>query len=717
MTDQTAPAVPPLTGYLDRLSARPGERIAVKTSSRVPGQIAARVVRIWNADANPEGVGLHIEDVAGLDLGTFAAQEQPARLGSWGWVPTAGLFDTARLVVSLRVQPWLVRESGGTILALTGPDGASLWTLTAYPDRIEAVAGDAVIAAAITPKRKVWYHLTLALDLRGGAAELSVASLDGYREAASGGAFSFAPVDGARLSFAARPEGSDATAHFNGRLEDITFREQGPEGPVRAFWDFSIAMNSAGVVDTGPLALHGQLVNLPTRAVRGSHWDGTEMVYTHAPRQYAAIHFHEDDIYDCGWDTSLELAIPEGLASGIYGVKLTQDGHEDIIPFFVLPPKGTRNAKVCYLASTFTYIAYCNHARGNLDDAMEARITDWGTPRGPDNYPGFGTSTYNYHPDGAGHCFSSRLRPMLTMRPGFQTFAIHEGSGLRHFPADGHLVEWFRRMEIDIDVITDEDLHREGLELIAGYDALVTGSHPEYHTPETLNALRDYTRQGGNFCYLGGNGFYWKIAVSDALPGVIEVRRAEGGIRAWATEAGEGYHMLDGQYGGLWRRNGRAPQEIGAVGFSGQGFFEGSPYALTPEAADADVAWIFEGLDEDPLGDYGFSGGGAAGFELDRVDFALGTPEGTKVLARSFGHGPSFMCVPEEVLSHFATLTGEPPKDLVRAEIAYARLPGGGQIFTTGSITFCGSLPWNDFDNGCSRMLENVVRRFGGLEA
>ena len=34
--------------------------------------------------------------------------------------------------------------------------------------------------------------------------------------------------------------------------------------------------------------------------------------------------------------------------------------------------------------------------------------------------------------------------------------------------------------------------------------------------------------------YLGGNGFYWRVAAHQDLPGVLEVRRAEGGIRTWA---------------------------------------------------------------------------------------------------------------------------------------------------------------------------------------
>ena len=47
--------------------------------------------------------------------------------------------------------------------------------------------------------------------------------------------------------------------------------------------------------------------------------------------------------------------------------------------------------------------------------------------------------------------------------------------------------------------------------------------------------------------YLGGNGFYWRIAFDPELPHVIEVRRAEGGIRTWAAEPGEYYHSFTGE--------------------------------------------------------------------------------------------------------------------------------------------------------------------------
>ena len=39
-------------------------------------------------------------------------------------------------------------------------------------------------------------------------------------------------------------------------------------------------------------------------------------------------------------------------------------------------------------------------------------------------------------------------------------------------------------------------------------------------------------------------------------------------------------------------------------------------------------------------------------------------------------------------------------------------IPAGALVFAVGSITFCGSLPVNGFDNDISRILDNVVRRF-----
>jgi N,N-dimethylformamidase len=98
--------------------------------------------------------------------------------------------------------------------------------------------------------------------------------------------------------------------------------------------------------------------------------------------------------------------------------------------------------------------------------------------------------------------------------------------------------------------------------------------------------------------------------------------------------------------------------------------------------------------------------------ELDRADAALETPSGAIVIARSEGHGPSFVVVFEELLSHLTSATGERPSRMIRADMTYAELPGGGAVFAVGSITFCGSLSHNRYDNSASRIPRNVIDRF-----
>ena len=73
----------------------------------------------------------------------------------------------------------------------------------------------------------------------------------------------------------------------------------------------------------------------------GSRWTGDEICWRHRPRHYAAIHFHEDDLYDCGWDTDFEVTVPDAIVSGVYGVRLRGGGEQDIVPIYVLPPAAT----------------------------------------------------------------------------------------------------------------------------------------------------------------------------------------------------------------------------------------------------------------------------------------------------------------------------------------------------------------------------------------
>src|SRR5262249_21804071 len=193
-----------------------------------------------------------------------------------------------------------------------------------------------------------------------------------------------------------------------------------------------------------------------------------------------------------------------------------------------------------------------NSVDGSASEMVTGRLV---TLQPQDLYIGehreLGGALYDTHSDGSGICYSSRLRPILNLRPKYASWLGAKGSGLWQFNADLHLTDWLERKGFDFDVITDEDLHEEGLDLLKSYRVVLTGSHPEYYSTRMLDSMTRYTQEGGRLMYLGANGFYWRIAYHDTLPGVIEVRRAEDGIRTWAAEPGEYFQSFNGEYGGL----------------------------------------------------------------------------------------------------------------------------------------------------------------------
>ena len=745
----------PLIGYTDRLSGRPGDTIEFKVSSRYQTHYDAALVRIICADPNPAGPGM-LEAPVDSDLnGAYPSRLQPFYPGSYGSAAVAGLFHAAGSF-SLVATIWPTTPDGGKQGILScrdagdgdgddngGGNGVDLYVNNDGGCGVSLVATGnecAVVRTGKKLKARNWYRMWASYDEASGRLSVGQQALHGDRELTCNSvkvqrAPTLAQVN--RVIIAALNATGNAQSvhgHFNGKIESpmILDRpvdekqikcwgqwpgqgrdEQLPDG-LLAHWDFSRGISSTRIEDIGPGQFHGTLINLPARAMTGSNWDAGEMCWRHAPAQYGAIHFHADDIYDFNWETDFSFTIPENFSSGVYAVRIQCGDADDAMPFFVAAPKNKPAAKLCVLVSTFTYTVYGNHARPNFVPAWLERIKAWRAyPWNPAVHRDYGLSTYNDHSDGSGICHASHRRPLMTMRPGYLTFGEGDGSGLRHFQADSHLLAWLEQNRIDYDIITDQELHDEGVAAIAGYKAVTTGSHPEYHTTQTLDALQNYRAQGGNFMYLGGNGFYWKVALHPEGNGAIEIRRAESGIRAWAAEPGEYYQAFDGGYGGLWRRNNRPPQQLAGVGFSAQGNFLGSYYRRRPETfTNRKIAWIFAGIEEEIIGDFGFSGGGAAGFELDRADSRLGSPDNLHLLASSENHADTFVLVPEEQLTHLTTWPGESVKDLIRADMIYQTNDNGGQLFSTGSITFCGSLLHNNGDNNISRLLLNVVKKF-----
>jgi N,N-dimethylformamidase len=120
---------------------------------------------------------------------------------------------------------------------------------------------------------------------------------------------------------------------------------------------------------------------------------------------------------------------------------------------------------------------------------------------------------------------------------------------------------------------------------------------------------------------------------------------------------------------------------------------------------------MFEGVADEVLGDFGHSGSGAAGLELDAFSTGLGSPAHALVVATSEDHSNAFQLVNEEMNVSFAGADGR-FSPAVRADIVFFEHPGGGAVFSTGSIAYVGSLDHNGYDNNIARLTGNVLRRF-----
>ena len=726
-----------IAGYTDTLSVAAGEKIGFKVSSLVRGRYSARLVRMRYCDPNPQGPGLQEDDLSAVFEGRFPSRHQTVHRGSYGLVEDcsclAGL-DTFSFVATM----WPTRfEAGPQVIMGSFDPGSNRSNVLGLNGGtgIFARIGDTTFDVAAPDGRlaaRKWYRVWLSVDARADEVRLGWTSVRPVVARPPIVEKSF-PLPRPRSSLAgkfliaAEASFERPIHHFNGKIE----RPRVFRSPVRAEaladctgdaassapvadWNFAHRISTMGFRDCSGSGLHGRLINAPLRGVTGSNWTGEEMCWRHAPDHYGAIHFHDDDLHDCGWMSDFEFEVPGSLASGAYGVRIVAGDFEDVIPFYVVPAAGSSRAKVAVVIPTLTYIAYGNHARGRTDEKYLARARAWGARTcTPDDFVAFGRSTYNLHSDGSGMAFASARRPMLNMRPGYLTFGESAaGSGVHHYAADCYLLSWLDRKGFPYDVLTDAELHEAGSGALDPYRVVLTASHPEYHTESSLDAYQAWLEGGGRLMYLGGNGFYWRVALNAEIPGLLEVRRNESGIRSWASRPGEYYHCLDGTYGGLWRSNGRPPQVLTGVGFTAQGPFHGTGYRRTRESYAPELEWMFEGVAGDTFGDFGFAGGGAAGYELDRADPALGTPENAVCIARSQDHGPEFELVYEDRLWPGHTTTGDGERRLVRADMVVFETSGGGRVFSTGSITYTGSLPWNDYDNAISTLTGNVLAEF-----
>lgn len=743
-----------LTGYCDRISVQPGDTLRFMISAEGVSEAEVRIVRLIHGDENPIGPGFIEREVASPCPGPLRVMRQYSQLGSYIEIPDPdgrclpdGSFTVHAFIWPTTpgkgrqglVTQYSTPEQRGFALGINDAGRLALWL--GDGSAVSEVAADTPLLA------RDWYFVAASFDAATRSVTLyQEPVLNSYNSLLSpivprsdschlSAPAGVAPSRLARPALFAgvhdreSPRGDFVSALFNGKIDRaglqarvLTRREldelragaEPPRDGLIARWDTTAGYTDHGIgdrlVDTGPHGLHGIGRNRPIRAMTGYNWRGRDDSFRLAPSQYGGIAFHDDAIIDSGWCPSFEWQIPEDLKSGVYAARLRGGGTEDHITFFVRPR--TPQAKIAMLMPTASYLAYANE-RFVIDSPAVGLITGHPLVLADLDYalaahPEWGRSSYDHHSDHGGVCYSSYLRPIMGLRPKYRMAS----TGVPwQFPADMSIVCWLEQMGYAYDVITDEDLHRDGVACLSPYNVVLNGTHSEYYSERMMDATEEYLAAGGRVMYLGANGYYWVVAFRDDEPSCMEIRKLDAGSRAWQAEPGEYYMATTGEKGGIWRIRGRTPQKLTGVGFTSEGMDESRPYRRLPDSRDAAVSWVFDGVDNEVFGDFGLAGNGAAGIELDRYDLGLGTPPNTYLLACSEGHSDAYPHVVEEVMFNYPGLGGTQDFQ-VRSDLTLCATTNGGAVFSTGSIAWGQSLPCMDGRNDVSRITANVIERF-----
>ena len=737
--------LPFVTGYCDRLSVQPGDELNFMVSGSGASEAAVHIVRLIHGDENPTGPGFIEREVEASCNGLIEVTEQTTQAGSYMVVANSDLFLPAESF-TLHAFIWpttpsngrqgLVTrwsENGGAALAINNNGCLALW--------IGDGKDTAELSADAPLQSHVWYFVAASFDAPSGVMSIRQEAVinaynsrvsrvvprdDTLRQVSTTSVRAAAPE--VQLLLAGYHDESQVVGLYNGKidragiharvmsdLELDSIRDGGspPQDGMLCYWDTTAGYTDNGVgdrlLDLGPNAMHGQGYNRPVRAMTGYNWAGRDDCFRLSPEQFGGIYYNADAIIDCKWQPSFTWTIDSTLPSGVYAARLTAGELADHIVFFVRPK--SPSAKIAMLMPTASYLAYANE-RFILDSPGTEAVTGHTSILHDVDYvlgqhPEWGSSSYDHHADGAGVCYTSYRRPVMGLRPKHRMAT----TGVPwQFAADLSIIYWLEQLGYAYDVITDEDLHRDGIGCLSPYNVVLNGTHSEYYSEKMLDASEEYVASGGRIMYLGANGYYWVIAFRDEEPWCMEIRKLDSGSRAWQAAPGEYYMATTGEKGGIWRNRGRSPQKLTGVGFTSEGMDESKPYRRLPDSYDPKITWVFDGVENECFGDFGLALNGAAGLELDRYDLSLGTPPNTYLLASSEGHSDNYPHVSEEVMFNYPGLGGTQDFQ-VRSDLTYMETTNGGAVFSTGSIAWGQALPCNDGDNDVSRITANVLNR------
>ena len=301
-----------VTAYCEPWSVRAGETVTLHASSLKPDYAALSLVRLSCGDRSSTGPGFAEEQVETKLPGTVQLDKQPLTPGSFAEVAAIDLVASQKIRLTFSTLLTRVKEPQtlATVVG-TAPSGPfSFMVLLGEDGLLRATVGSTELVLRSRPlANRRWYDIEVELALEAGQITGTVTT----PPSASPGRDLIETNEGS-VSVAAELPAVTVESLFlasEGTRGDLDGRVARPRlelDDIAMSWDLGQDMAGRAMIDASSYHRHGEFHQLPTRAVTGPTWDGSHQRWTDDPSQWAAVHFHKDDLYDAGWTETADRA-------------------------------------------------------------------------------------------------------------------------------------------------------------------------------------------------------------------------------------------------------------------------------------------------------------------------------------------------------------------------------------------------------------------------
>jgi hypothetical protein len=509
---------------------------------------------------------------------------------------------------------------------------------------------------------------------------------------------------------------------------------QGPD--LFACWPLAEEQGDR-ITDSSGNARHGRIINLGTRMIGGPSFDASlprfaEYAPTEDQNRGHGLRLASDDLYDCRWQPTFTVTIPENTRSGIYAarIRVTCENKPRLYHtlFIVTKAPSRPRAPIAFLASTNTWKAYSGTPFADTWPGI-AQTIEHAYVNNPGNPPRY--SFYWMHEAGQPTYQMGMRLPWPVAGP----YTFHgplewRNSHLCH--ADRLTQVWLEKEGYSYDVLSDVDVHQDA-SVLDGYKVLFIVGHSEYWSAQAYEAVGSYLRRGGSVVCLSGNTMFWRVSFSSDAS-VIECRKFYApGSQVPPGRHGELWHSHDALKGGMARECGYPAWPL--LGLEYCSMHSVADEAIGPYRAVATDHFLFNTPHRVGLKNGDHFGGAPPGNGFPKVighegDVRVSTlakiapqplpvgakppsadPPGIVLLAEGIAEWPKVKAgAPYDYFQN--AVTSEPGRSAigVAAEMIYWERPDGGRVFHAGTVS-AGRGFGNDPRFGL--LVKNVLHHFG----